>query len=74
MQPDVKPDVSEVADFDTGKLKHVSTEEKVTIPTKEGKHSHCRVQWEKFVVCLELVLQKCDSDKVGCASFHMNTL
>ncbi len=32
-----KPDVSEVATFDKTKLKKTETEEKNTLPTKEGK-------------------------------------
>ena len=37
MQPEDKPDVSEVAKFDSGTLKHVSTEEKDVKPTQEGE-------------------------------------
>lgn len=36
MMPDQKPDRSEVAAFDTSKLKHVETNEKNVMPTKEG--------------------------------------
>ena len=36
MMPDTLPDRSEVAQFDSTKLKHVETQEKVVIPSKEG--------------------------------------
>lgn len=34
-----KPDVSEIAQFDMTKLKKTETEEKNTLPTKEGKYN-----------------------------------
>ena len=34
---DIKPDVSEVSNFDTSKLKHVETDEKNTLPSSECK-------------------------------------
>ena len=36
MMPDVKPDRSEVANFDSSKLKHVDTTEKAVLPSQEG--------------------------------------
>lgn len=36
MMPDTLPDRSEVANFDHSKLKHVETEQKEVLPTKEG--------------------------------------
>ena len=36
LRPDTLHDVSEVADFDSRKLKHVETQEKNVLPTKEG--------------------------------------
>lgn len=36
MMPDSLPDRSEVTQFDSSKLKHVVTNEKVIIPSKEG--------------------------------------
>lgn len=32
-----KPDMAEVSTFEKSKLKHVETDEKNTLPTKEGK-------------------------------------
>ena len=46
MQPDDKPDVSEVARFDSGILKHVSTEEKDVKPTQEGM-----IGWRNVFPC-----------------------
>ena len=36
MMPDSLPDRSEVSSFDSTKLKHVETLEKVVMPSKEG--------------------------------------
>lgn len=36
LQPDEFPDRSEVTKFDQKKLKHVETQEKNPVPTKEG--------------------------------------
>ena len=35
--PDDLPDRSEVAMFDTGKLKHVETQEKAVLPSQKGQ-------------------------------------
>lgn len=36
MMPDDKPDRSDVTKFDSSKLKHVETKEKIVMPSKEG--------------------------------------
>jgi hypothetical protein len=36
MMPDVKPDISGVANFDQKRLKHVETEEKTVLPSTKG--------------------------------------
>ena len=36
LRPDKLPDVSEVANFDSTKLKHVETKESNVLPTKDG--------------------------------------
>ena len=52
LRPDKLPDVSEVATFDSAKLKHVETKESNVLPTKDGNEhqkspynintNHCR--------------------------------
>jgi hypothetical protein len=37
LRPETLPDVSGVAAFDSSKLKHVETKEKVVLPTADGK-------------------------------------
>lgn len=46
-----KPDVSEVTKFDKSKLKHAETQEKNTLPTKEGELLSANL-WLHFVVFL----------------------
>lgn len=37
MMPKNKPDRSEVSQFDHSKLKHVETQDKTVLPSKDGK-------------------------------------
>ena len=44
LRPETLPDVSEVASFDSSKLKHVETKESNVLPTKEGLLLYCTTQ------------------------------
>lgn len=49
LRPDTLPDVSEVASFDSTKLKHVETKESNVLPTKEGKCTFFQSRQSEYI-------------------------